>query len=83
MMNIREPFLRESHLLPFTVVHGHVPSPSGPVVAPGRIGIDTGAYASGVLTAVALRATGGHLVFSKHSGSRRVQSVEPECLSGE
>ncbi len=55
MMNIREPFLRESHLLPFTVVHGHVPSPSGPVVAPGRIGIDTGAYASGVLTAVALR----------------------------
>lgn len=55
MMNIREPFLRESYLLPFTVIHGHVPSPSGPVVAPRRIGIDTGAYASGVLTAVALR----------------------------
>lgn len=55
MMTIREPFLRESHLLPFTVVHGHVPSPGGPVVAAQRIGVDTGAYASGVLTAVALR----------------------------
>jgi serine/threonine protein phosphatase 1 len=55
MMNIREPFLRGAHLLPFTVVHGHVPSPGGPVVAPRRIGVDTGAYASGVLTAVALR----------------------------
>jgi serine/threonine protein phosphatase 1 len=55
MMTIREPFLRESHLLPFTVVHGHVPSPEGPVVAARRICVDTGAYASGVLTAVALR----------------------------
>jgi serine/threonine protein phosphatase 1 len=55
MMNIREPFLRDSHRLPFTVVHGHVPSPAGPVIAPRRIGVDTGAYASGVLTAVALR----------------------------
>jgi len=55
MMTIREPFLRGSHLLPFTVVHGHVPSPGGPVVAPRRIGVDTGAYSSGVLTAVALR----------------------------
>jgi serine/threonine protein phosphatase 1 len=55
MMTIRDPFLRGSHLLPFTVVHGHVPSPGGPVVAPRRIGVDTGAYASGVLTAVALR----------------------------
>jgi serine/threonine protein phosphatase 1 len=55
MMNIREPFLRGSHLLPFTVVDGHVPTPGGPVVAQRRIGVDTGAYASGVLTAVALR----------------------------
>jgi len=55
MMTIREPFLRKSYLLPFTVVHGHVPSANGPVVAPQRIGIDTGAYATGVLTAVALR----------------------------
>jgi len=55
MMTIRDPFHRGAHLLPFTVIHGHVPSPGGPVVAPNRIGIDTGAYSSGVLTAVALR----------------------------
>ena len=55
MMTIREPFLRKSYLLPFTVVHGHVPSTNGPVVALKRIGVDTGAYATGVLTAVALR----------------------------
>ena len=55
MMTIRDPFHRGSHLLPFTVVHGHVPSPSGPLIGPQRIGVDTGAYSSGVLTAVALR----------------------------
>jgi len=34
----------------FRVVHGHTPA-TNPVVEPGRIGIDTGAYASGKLTA--------------------------------
>lgn len=55
MMNIRAPFQRDAHKLPFTVVHGHVPSRSAPVVAPGRICVDTGACLTGVLTAVALR----------------------------
>jgi serine/threonine protein phosphatase 1 len=54
MMTIREPFLRKAHRLPVTVVHGHVPCAKGPVVAPGRIGVDTGAHATGRLTAVAL-----------------------------
>ena len=54
MMTIREPFLRKAHRLRCTVVHGHVPSPNGPMVAPGRIGVDTEAHSSGVLTAVAL-----------------------------
>ena len=54
MMTIREPFLRKAHRLPCTVVHGHVPNPKGPTVAPGRIGVDTGAHTSGILTAVAL-----------------------------
>jgi serine/threonine protein phosphatase 1 len=54
MMTIRRPFVRNAHRLRCTVVHGHVPHPKGPVVAPGRIGVDTGAHASGVLTAVAL-----------------------------
>jgi serine/threonine protein phosphatase 1 len=54
LMTIREPFLRNAHLLPFTVVHGHVANMKGPVVATNRICVDTGAYATGVLTAVAL-----------------------------
>lgn len=55
LMNIRESFHRAAHRLPFTVVHGHVPIPSGPLVAPGRIDVDTAAHLTGVLTAVALR----------------------------
>lgn len=55
MMNIRDAFHREAHRLPFTVVHGHAPTDGAPLVAPGRIDVDTGAHATGVLTAVALR----------------------------
>lgn len=35
------------------VVHGHTPKPE-PIEGPGRIGVDTGAYATGVLTALRL-----------------------------
>ena len=38
------------------VVHGHTIRPA-PDVRPGRLGIDTGAYASGILTAVGLEGT--------------------------
>ena len=72
LMTIREPFLRQSHLLPITVVHGHIPSKRGPVVAPGRIGIDTEAYATGVLTAVALQQ-GEPVRFMSTSGARPVK----------
>ena len=54
LMNIRRPFFEGAARLPFTVVHGHSPSAGAPVIAPGRIGIDTGAVVTGVLTAVAL-----------------------------
>ncbi len=36
------------------IVHGHTPERSGPVMRPHRIGIDTGAYETGVLTALRL-----------------------------
>jgi serine/threonine protein phosphatase 1 len=53
---IREPFL--SHLEPHShvVVHGHSIS-DGPDDRGNRIGLDTGAYQSGSLTAVALEGT--------------------------
>jgi serine/threonine protein phosphatase 1 len=53
LMNIREPFLSAPHGFPFTVVHGHTPSNGRPVVADGRICVDTGAVLTGVLTAAA------------------------------
>lgn len=56
LMWIRDDFLRSSQPLPKMVVHGHTPT-HGPVYTNNRIGIDTGAYLTGVLTAVAIRAS--------------------------
>jgi serine/threonine protein phosphatase 1 len=53
LMTIRHEFLEKDHGLPFTVVHGHTPTPQ-PVLTPFRIGIDTGASSAGILTCVAL-----------------------------
>lgn len=52
---IREPFLSASPSCSYCVVHGHTIS-KGPEEHPGRIGIDTGAYISGRLTAIGLEA---------------------------
>jgi serine/threonine protein phosphatase 1 len=54
---IREPFLSHKGSHGPVVVHGHTITDK-PVFRPNRIGIDTGAYQSGVLTALALE--GGH-----------------------
>ena len=50
---IRNDFLSQPHRLPCVVVHGHTPDEE-PFIGPDRINIDTGAYATGVLTAVRL-----------------------------
>lgn len=50
---IRDEFLDSSANHGAVVVHGHTIAPE-PVVRPNRIGIDTGAYASGRLTCLAL-----------------------------
>jgi serine/threonine protein phosphatase 1 len=52
LMWIREPFLSSDRDFGFRVVHGHVVEPE-PVFRTNRIGIDTGAYNSGVLTCAA------------------------------
>lgn len=50
---LREPFLGgEGWQHPFAVVHGH--TPLGPEVFPHRVGVDSGCYDTGVLTAVEL-----------------------------
>ncbi|HJR82834.1 MAG TPA: metallophosphoesterase [Sphingomicrobium sp.] len=53
---IRSPFLEADGDLGFTVVHGHTISESVEIRS-NRIGIDTGAYATGVLTALVLEGT--------------------------
>lgn len=47
---IRGRFLEDQRRLPYTIVHGHTPV-SGPYQDRRRIGLDTGAYFSGVLSA--------------------------------
>lgn len=50
---IREPFLFDNTDHGFVVVHGHTIRPEVEI-RPNRIGIDTGAYRTGVLTALAI-----------------------------
>lgn len=50
-MWIRGPFLSKGSGLPLTVVHGHTMTVD-PVFADHRVGIDTGAYMTGKLSAV-------------------------------
>ena len=54
LLTIRGRFLNEPHRLPYTVIHGHTPTNGAPLIGPGRIGVDTGAYFTGVLTAIAI-----------------------------
>ena len=53
---IRDDFLRAKGPFDKVIVHGHTPEPE-PYLGRFRIGIDTGAYATGALTAVRLSGT--------------------------
>ena len=64
----RRSFLEDKRRWPLTVVHGHTPQ-TRPVVAQGRIGVDTGAYATGRLTAVRLENRAIDFFFAR-SGNR-------------
>ena len=61
---IREPFLSEPGDHGFVVVHGHTIY-DAPVIRRNRIGIDTGAYASGRLTALALEGAARWLLTAR------------------
>jgi serine/threonine protein phosphatase 1 len=58
---IREPFLFDDTDHGFVVVHGHTIRPEVEI-RPNRIGIDTGAYRTGVLTALAIEGTDSWLL---------------------
>lgn len=52
---MREPFLSWLHPFEKMIIHGHTISPE-PVVRPNRIGVDTGRYQGGKLTAAVIEA---------------------------
>jgi serine/threonine protein phosphatase 1 len=57
LMSIRAPFLNSALNSGFVVVHGHTPA-TAPVFRPNRIGIDTGAYCTGILTCLTIASEG-------------------------
>jgi serine/threonine protein phosphatase 1 len=65
---IREPFLSQSGSMAAVTVHGHTPF-SAPVCVDRRVGIDTGAFASGVLTAARI-GRNGTIVFLATEGNK-------------
>ena len=71
LMTIRGAFFRQAHCLPYTVVHGHTRTAGRPLLGPGRIGVDTGAYATGILTALAIGPLPADPRFIRVAGSHR------------
>jgi len=80
LLTIRGRFLRKPHGLPFTVIHGHTPTGGRPRLGPGRVGVDTGAYFTGILTAVAIDPNRGIRRFISVRGDESdVSTVSVEC----
>lgn len=73
---IREPFLSHRGSHGHMVVHGHTIEDQ-PDFRRNRIGIDTGAYASGRLTALGLEGTGRWLIGTAESEGMVTTSAEP------
>lgn len=71
---IREEFLASDGPYPAFIVHGHTPRPE-PIVGRWRIGIDTGAFATGALTA--LRIEDADRRFIQVRAGARAPSVWP------
>ena len=68
---IREPFLGDSTDHGFVVVHGHTIT-NEVEVTPNRIGIDTGAFRTGTLTALAIEGNRRWLLQASDSETERV-----------
>ncbi len=66
MLWIRDSFLTSNHDFGKIIIHGHTPT-EAPVLARNRIGIDTGAYMTGVLTALVLEGEEYRFLQTGHS----------------
>lgn len=67
---IREPFLSHSCDFEYFIIHGHTIS-DAPEIRHNRIGVDTGAYRSGKLTALGLEGERRWLLSSTTAGTSR------------
>ena len=67
LLNIRDPFLSSTAEHGKLVVHGHTPAVA-PEIHANRIGIDTGAYATGRLTCLVLEENGQRFLQAGGSG---------------
>ncbi|MFZ5667859.1 MAG: metallophosphoesterase family protein [Pseudomonadota bacterium] len=66
---IREPFLSHGRRLAKVIVHGHTPE-TEPYADERRIGVDTWAYRTGVLTAVELDGEARRFLQARRTGAR-------------
>lgn len=73
---IREPFLSDTSVHGAVIVHGHTIR-ENPEFCPNRIGIDTGAYASGVLTALCLDGAERTLITARDGGDGITVTTAP------
>lgn len=73
---IRDPFLNHTGDFGHTVVHGHTIARSA-VIHPNRIGIDTGAFMSGRLTALGLEGTQRWLIETRDDDGTITASSRP------
>jgi len=73
---IRQDFLVADRAHRKTIVHGHTSS-AEPIEGDGRIGVDTGAYATGVLTAVRLEGEGREFMQVRAPDLSRVEAPAP------
>lgn len=71
MLWIRDEFLDARGPFGRVVVHGHTPREEV-VIRENRIGIDTGAYMTGVLTALVLEGTSRRIIQTEASAGRRM-----------
>lgn len=62
-------FLNDTRTFDKLVVRGHTPA-HGPHSDRRRVGVDTGAYATGMLTAVVLEGDGRRFLQTRRSGAR-------------
>ncbi len=81
---IRDEFIERDYRFKQVVVHGHTWSSDQPSVTANRIGIDTGAYSTGVLTAVRLEQAGTEFIQARKSGGEQwsIKILSPSITTG-